>query len=109
MDKVLCFGDEVKVGESVLLVVKNNILTIDTDAFQFKVDGTLVFSCDTFVELFTGFISAIYSFNLVYPKPIEKTLLFVQNVLLGLNDGGKIDKKIVSVITELNREKMKSK
>ena len=103
------FWAEIKKEQLVLLIVKDNILTTNTNAFELKVDGILIFSCDTFIELFTGFISAIYSFNLVYPKPIEKTLLFIQNVLLGLNDGGKIDKKIVSVITELNREKVKSK
>lgn len=81
---------------------------MDSDAFSLRVEGHTVFTCDTFLECVIGLIASIYCLNLVYPKELEKTLTFIQNVVLGLKDGDRnIDKRIVSVLTELNKEKQK--
>ena len=45
--------------------------------------------------------------NLAYPKGLEKTFTFVQNILLGLRDNADantIDKRIVNVLSLLNSE-----
>ena len=76
--------------------------------FELKIDDISIFMCDSFLELFVGFLASIYCFNLAYPKPINKTLTFFQNVLLKLNDG-KLDKKNVAVVFELNCEREKQK
>jgi ABC-type uncharacterized transport system permease subunit len=78
---------------------------MDTGAFALKIDGISIFVWSSFIDLFIGFIGTIYCFNLAYPKALSKTLTFFQNVFLNLNDGGKMDKTIVSVVTELNRER----
>ncbi|XP_052076738.1 uncharacterized protein LOC127714725 [Mytilus californianus] len=107
-NQVLYFSDSEETEEPFLLIIKDRILSMGNDLFELKVDGDVIFRCDTFLELITGLIASIYCFNLVYPKPIEKSLLFIQNCIMSLNDGGKVDKKILSVITELNREKTKT-
>ena len=80
---------------------------MDTGAFALKIDGISIFVWSSFIDLFIGFIGTIYCFNLAYPNALSKTLTFFQNVFLNLNDGGKMDKTIVSVVTELNRERQK--
>jgi len=45
--------------------------------------------------------------NLAYPKGLETTFTFVQNILLGLGDNADantIDKRIVNVLSLLNSE-----
>ncbi|CAC5424168.1 unnamed protein product [Mytilus coruscus] len=73
-NQVLYFSDSEETEEPFLLIIKNRILSMGNDLFELKVDGDVIFRCDTFLELITGLIASIYCFNLVYPKPIEKSL-----------------------------------
>lgn len=72
-NQVLYFSDSEEIEEPFLLIIKDRILSIGNDLFELKVDGDVIFRCDTFLELITGLIASIYCFNLVYPKPIEKS------------------------------------
>ena len=101
----MCFGDSQVEGGPILLVIKEKIYTMDEDAFHLKIEGITVVKCSSFLEIMTSLIAAIYCFNLVYPKCIEKTMKFIQNIILGLKDGGCVDKKIVSVVSAINRVK----
>lgn len=86
---------------------KKNIMTMDTESFIVYAEGTEVFKCDSFFEAYTGLLACIYVMNLAYPKGLEKTLLFVQNILIGLKDNAEknsIDKRIVNVLLLINAE-----
>ncbi|XP_048750341.2 uncharacterized protein LOC125662203 [Ostrea edulis] len=86
---------------------KKNIMTMDTESFIVYAEGTEVFKCDSFFEAYTGLLACIYVMNLAYPKGLEKTLLFVQNILIGLKDNAEknsIDKRIVNVLSLINAE-----
>lgn len=107
METILFFPGQDASDAPIALVVNDKLLTMDTGAFVLKIDGISIFACSSFIDLFIGFIGTIYCFNLAYPKALSKPLTFFQNVFLNLNDGGKMDKTIVSVVTELNRERQK--
>lgn len=107
IEKLLFFPHQDATSAPIALLVKDKLLTMDIQAFELQIDQKTIFKCDTFIELFTGFLAAVYCFNLAYPKEMTKTLTFFQNVFLNLNDEGRLDKKIVSVVTELNKEKQK--
>ncbi|CAC5415762.1 unnamed protein product [Mytilus coruscus] len=70
-NQVLYFSDSEETEEPFLLIIKDRILSMGNDLIELKVDGDVIFRCDTFLELITGLIASIYCFNLVYPKPIE--------------------------------------
>ena len=109
IEKILFFAGQNSSVSPTALIVCDKLLTMDSNSFELKIDSNTIFSCDTFIELITGFMTSVYCFNLaLYPKPVSKTLTFFQNVFLNLNDAGKIDKKIVSVVTDLNRERQKN-
>ncbi|CAC5420819.1 unnamed protein product [Mytilus coruscus] len=103
-ERILYFGDDTAEETQLELHVRQGVLTVDNKAFYLKLEGSILFECDTFLELICGLIATIYAFNLVYPKVWEKTLTFIQNVILGLKDGDNVDKRIVSVLTDINRE-----
>jgi len=69
------------------------------------VEGVKLCECDTFFQAYTALVGSFYVFNLVYPKCWEKTLPFVQNIIVGLKDcQGQIswDKRILTVLTSIN-------
>ncbi|XP_071173906.1 sterile alpha motif domain-containing protein 3-like isoform X2 [Mytilus edulis] len=86
--------------------VHTHIMTMDTDAFSVFAEDTEVFKCDSFFEAYSGLLACIYVLNLAYPKDLEKSFLFVQNILLGLkdNEANTIDKRIVNVLSMVNGE-----
>lgn len=103
-DRIIFNGDVT--GEDIPkinMVVKSGILAIEKDAFCINLEGSCLLTCDTFMEMISGLIATIYTFNLVYPKVWEKTLTFIQNILLGLKDGERIDKRIVSTFLEIKK------
>lgn len=103
-EKIISFEEDDEEDIQLKLYARQSLLTMDDKTFCLKLEGTVLFECDTFLELITGLMATIYTFNLVYPKVWEKTLTFIQNVILGLKDGDRIDKKNVSVLTDINRE-----
>lgn len=104
-ERIILFEEDDEEDIQLKLYARQSLLTMDDKAFCLKLEGTVLFECDTFLKLIAGLMATIYTFNLVYPKVWEKTLTFIQNVILGLKDGDRIDKKIVSVlICQINRE-----
>ena len=77
---------------------------MDTDTFSVFAEEVEIFKCDSFFEAFSGLLACIYVLNLAYPKELEKSFLFVQNVLLGLKDECTIDKRLVNVLSRINIE-----
>ena len=107
--KLLSFkGNSTEDNVDGIKLITDNILTVDKAAFNFNIERCELFSCETFFELFSGMVAAIYAFNLAYPKPWEKMLSFSQNILIGLKDSGdRYNKRILNVIT-LIHNKMKT-
>ncbi|XP_076101714.1 sterile alpha motif domain-containing protein 3-like [Mytilus galloprovincialis] len=88
----------------IIICQENDVLSRENDAFKVTVENVIVSrSCDM-ISAVLGLIMAIYTFNLAYPKHIQKTLLFCQRVLLSLDDEVAIDKKILNVTSLLNQE-----
>jgi len=90
---------------SIVINVKDIILSLDNCVFNVVIDNIIVFECDNFIEAFIGLVGCIYIFNLAYPKPWEKFLTFIQNVVIGLKDEeGKVnlDRRILTVLNNIN-------
>lgn len=52
-NQVLYFSDSEETEEPFLLIIKDRILSMGNDLFELKVDGDVIFRCDTFLELIT--------------------------------------------------------
>ncbi|CAG2253601.1 unnamed protein product [Mytilus edulis] len=107
MDHLIMPREEIQNCEEprrIIICQENDVLSRENDAFKVTVENVIVSrSCDM-ISAVLGLIMAIYTFNLAYPKHIQKTLLFCQRVLLSLDDEVAIDKKILNVTSLLNQE-----
>ena len=79
---------------------------MDEKAFVLEIEKETIGSTDNFLSLFVMYIASIYCFNLVYPKKIEKSMLFIQKIILGLVDNEtSVDRKLLNVLSELKSVK----
>lgn len=81
-----------------------NLLEVEEGAYSLIIEGEMVSEADTFIDIFLALIASIYTFNLAYPKVWEKSLLFIQNIIMNLKDGEDIDRRLISVLADLNKE-----
>ncbi|XP_061192221.1 sterile alpha motif domain-containing protein 3-like isoform X2 [Saccostrea echinata] len=108
-EKILLFsrGPTACTPMAIGIKINQNILSMDNEAFEILLENESVFKCENFFQAFCGLIATIYVFNIAYPKPVEKTFMFFQQVMIGLKDEGghhNIDKRILGVLTNINRE-----
>ena len=85
--------------------IKDKLLSMGEEQFTIHVEGMTITVCENFFQAYVTLIAGIYTFNLVYPPKLVKTLTFVQNVLVGLKDQqGQInlDRRIINVLASLN-------
>jgi len=104
-EKMLLFKEEP--DNPIYILIKERLLSMEEDAFYVYVEGVKLCECSNFFEAYTVFLGAFYVFNLAYPKTWEKTLTFVQNVLLGIKDEQgqvQLDRRILSVLTAINEK-----
>lgn len=107
-NKILSFGSEVGADmEPIYMSVSKKILTMDDDMFSLVLEGDVLLKTGSFLSVFNLMMAAVYTLNLAYPKSLEKTLLFIQTIVLGLKDTSEqiLNKKLLSVLTELKRDK----
>ena len=81
----------------------STVSALTENGFTLQVDGNTVMECDSFLERFMALIGAIYCYNLVYPKQIKKTMVFIENMILGIKDEQGIDRKIISGVAAVKR------
>ncbi|XP_071086230.1 sterile alpha motif domain-containing protein 3-like [Haliotis cracherodii] len=109
MEKVVKVKDTPDGEMAIQLIALDKISTTSSGAFQVHLEGHLVFVGDTFMQAVAGLMAAIYTFNLAYPKECEKTFLFIQKIVLRLADDEQVDKRIVSVLAQIQKERNNSK
>ena len=82
-----------------------NLLEVEEGAYSLIIEGEMVSELsNTFIDIFLVLIASIYIFNLAYPKGWEKSLPFIQNIIMNLKDGEDIDRRLISVLADLNKE-----
>ncbi|OPL33421.1 hypothetical protein AM593_01980, partial [Mytilus galloprovincialis] len=77
------------------------LVAIDEAAKHYRTEGQRNYADDCMaLAAYSGLLACIYVLNLAYPKDLEKSFLFVQNILLGLkdNEANTIDKRIECVL-----------
>ena len=84
VEKLLLFTEDDSVP--VYILIKDQLLSMEEKTFMVYVEGVKLCECDTFFQAYTALVGSFYVFNLVYPKCWEKTLPFVQNIIVGLKD-----------------------
>ena len=67
-------------------------------------DGEVVATSDAFFEAVVLWISSFYIFNLAYPSRLQKTLAFVQKIILNILDELQTPRAIITLINKLNNE-----
>ncbi|CAC5388564.1 unnamed protein product [Mytilus coruscus] len=72
-ERILYFGDDTAEETQLELHVRQGGPYSGQQGLLFKVRGSILFECDTFLELICGLIATIYAFNLVYPKLMQST------------------------------------
>ncbi|CAC5426220.1 unnamed protein product [Mytilus coruscus] len=110
-EKVICFKDAAKPDSTIIINVKDKLLSVDKCAFEVVIEGVTIFECENFIEAISSIIGCIYTFNLAYPKPWEKFFTFIQNVIIGLKDDeGRVnlDRRILTVLSSINSELSKA-
>lgn len=81
---------------------RKSILTRESGAFDVVIEGVRICSIDNVLDSFLVLLLAIYCFNLAYPKELTKTFLYVQKMLLKIEDEQSNDKKLLSLLAQLN-------
>ena len=65
-------------------------------------EGLLICTTPRVKDAIGILMACYYVFNMVYPKELSKTLLFIQRVILNLHDSSKVPHKILAVVKRLN-------
>ena len=76
----------------------------ETQNCTVMVEGVVVGYAANFLEAIGIILSTYYVFNIAYPKEIEKSLTFLQKVLLGKHEECKRIPAVLSLISRMNTE-----
>jgi len=89
---------EEDIGES-----NESVIIIVGQKFAIVIEGKKVVECVDLLKTFFLFFASFWIFNLEYPKKTQTFMKFIQNNILGIEDG-KTDSKILKFIAKLNRQ-----
>ena len=85
------------------------VLSIQTKEFQLIADGETVATTANLISAVGLWIASFYVFNLAYPSSLNKTLLFCQNILLGIIEDVSSPRPVITHTNKLNVYNSKSK
>ncbi|XP_041453824.1 uncharacterized protein LOC121407001 [Lytechinus variegatus] len=77
---------------------------IDSESFVLSADGETIATSHDLLSAAAMWVSSFYIFNLQYPSDLSKTLIFIQKVLLNIQDGDSTPRPIFTLINKLNIE-----
>ena len=76
---------------------------LESTEFTILAEGTPICSTNDFMTAVAYYFTTFFVFHLPYVESLEKTIEFVQRVVLGLNDGCTQCKPILTLVSRLNR------
>ncbi|XP_041452630.1 uncharacterized protein LOC121426075 isoform X2 [Lytechinus variegatus] len=84
-------------------VIKYSGQLTEAAEFQIAVDGVVVATSEDIISSFSCYMAAIYTFNMHNPRCLAKTALFVERVILDLEDNQSIQplQNVVSKLVNL--------
>lgn len=82
MSLFLLFQDDIMISP----VIRCNDRCAEATVFETVVDGKVVATSTDLVSAFYCYMACIYAFNLFNPKPVAKSTLFVEKVIMHLED-----------------------
>lgn len=86
------------------LYIRGNGATYgESTCFTIFVDGEEVGSCSLLISDLSSYIASFYVFDLAYPTIWKKTMVFIQKIILSINDNFKLDLSILSVLERVNQ------
>ena len=72
--------------------------------FDIYADGIKILTVKSMAKAFANLIACFFVLNIAYPTKMQKTLTFLQKVILGLQDSVKTLGAVVTLLTNLNRK-----
>ena len=75
---------------------------MDVKRFFVFMDGIQLAECESLSEAWMVLMGASYVFNIVYPKEQKSTMNFSQRIMLGIQDDGSKDIKVVKLLGRIN-------
>ena len=75
-------------------------VTDSTTEFNTVADGVVVATCNDVIGAFSCYIATIYAFNMCNPRCVAKTTLFVERVILELEDNQSIQ-PLTNIVSKL--------
>ena len=81
----------------------NLVEIIQCRDFDVLVEGEKIANSKVFLRAFSVMLAAHYVFNVTYAPNIASTMMLLQKLILGLNDGMKPPSKVLHLMTKLER------
>ena len=71
--------------------------------YHLSVDGRVILSFGRLYDAIKMYFCSFWIFNLSYPKELDTLLKFMQKQLLNINNDGKMERKLLTFITRVNK------
>ena len=95
--------DEENANPNSIFITTNVHNIFESTSFSVVAEGLEVCKTDSILHSLGCYMAAFYAFNLAYVPRLQKTISFIQNFLLGINDGSVIDKPVLTLFSRLSK------